>query len=409
MQIEGNGGPLSGLTVVDLTVMLSGPFTTMVLADLGARVIKVESREGDMVRAYAKFSENRDASSYGGYFQSINRNKESIGIDLKQPEGRKIFLDLVSGADILIENFRSGVMERLDLSWEFLHEHNPSLIYGAIRGFGDARTGQSPYESWPSFDVVAQAMGGVMGITGERGGPPTKIGAGIGDTVPSLFLAVGLLSALHHRKQTGKGQFVDVAMYDSVLAVCERIVYQHSYFGADPGREGSGHPLLCPFGLFRAADGYVAIGCPNEKFWGILVDTMGRPELATDPRYASNVLRSTNRSEVDSLVEEWTSTLTKAELMELLGGKIPLGPVNTATDVVNDPHVIARNMIATVQQPGPGGKAVQIANTPIRVLGSPTGVRTRAPLLGEQTDEILVSLGVDNQRLRELRAAGIIF
>jgi formyl-CoA transferase len=401
-------GPLDGITVLDFTAMLAGPFATMVLGDLGARIIKVESSEGDMVRPSARLPGDDDPKGFGGYFQSINRNKESIVVDLKSPGGKDIVRKLVARSDIVVENFRAGVMERLGLSYEELRQIRPGLVYGCVRGFGDARTGRSPYADWPAFDVVAQAMGGIMGITGLAGGDPTKIGAGIGDTVPALFLATGILAALHRARATGESQFVDVGMYDAVLAVCERIVYQHSYFGENPGPEGSGHPLLCPFGLFPANDGHVAIACPRDHFWAILAEEMARPELATDPRFRTNQDRVTNRTETDRIVSEWTARLSKQEIMNRLGGRIPLGPVNRAADIFDDPHMAVRNMLVSVEQPGAEGRDVQVVNTPIHVLETPGGVRKRGPLLGEDTDRLLSEMGYGPDDISELHASGVV-
>jgi formyl-CoA transferase len=361
-----------------------------------------------MVRPSARLPGDDDPKGFGGYFQSINRNKESIVVDLKSPGGKDIVRKLVARSDIVVENFRAGVMERLGLSYEELRQIRPGLVYGCVRGFGDARTGRSPYADWPAFDVVAQAMGGIMGITGLAGGDPTKIGAGIGDTVPALFLATGILAALHRARATGESQFVDVGMYDAVLAVCERIVYQHSYFGENPGPEGSGHPLLCPFGLFPANDGHVAIACPRDHFWAILAEEMARPELATDPRFRTNQDRVTNRTETDRIVSEWTARLSKQEIMNRLGGRIPLGPVNRAADIFDDPHMAVRNMLVSVEQPGAEGRDVQVVNTPIHVLETPGGVRKRGPLLGEDTDRLLSEMGYGPDDISELHASGVV-
>ena len=401
-------GPLDGVVVLDLTSMLAGPFATMVLGDLGARIIKIEAPFGDSVRSAARLPGDVDPKGFGGYFQSINRNKESLVLDLKTDAAKDVFRRMVTEADMVVENFRSGVMTRLGLSFEDLKEINPRLVYGALRGFGDARTGQSPYDHWPAFDVVAQAMGGLMGITGDQGGVPMKVGAGVGDTVPALFLAIGLVTALHAARESGEAQFVDVGMYDSVIAICERIIYQNSYSGEIPGPEGSGHPLLCPFGVFPARDGHVAIGCPRNNFWKILTQEMGQPELADDPRFLSNEDRVANRVEVEKAVSGWTRGLTKAELIDRLGGRVPLGPVNTAADIMADSHAAARNMLATVPQPGPNGRDVQIANTPIHFLNRETGVRRRAPTMGENSAGILADMGFDPDEIAALYRAGAV-
>ena len=222
----------------------------MVLADHGAQVTKIEPPEGDVTRGAGPFRDGDNVRAVGGYFQSVDRNKRSICLDLKSEDGKRIFKELVRDADAVTENFRAGVMERLGLSYEVLRDINPRLVYGALRGFGDRRTGASPYHDWPAFDVVAQAMGGMMAITGPDPQTPTKVGPGVGDIVPGLMLGFGVLAAVHHARRTGEGQFVDVSMVDGVLAVCERMIWQHSVQGLTPGPEGNHHPFLCPFGMF---------------------------------------------------------------------------------------------------------------------------------------------------------------
>lgn len=400
-------GALADLRVIDLSQMLAGPYGTQMLADHGAEVIKVEALTGDMSRPMPPHRAEDNVNAFGGYFQSINRNKSSIALDLKTPDGRSILLQLARTADVLVENFRAGVMERFDLSYERLREENPRLVYATIRGFGDPRTGESPYGEWPAFDVVAQAMGGVMGITGPDSDTPLKIGPGIGDTIPGINMAFGILAAVHHARRTGEGQFVDVSMVDSILSICERIIHQYSYSGIAPGPEGNHHPLLCPFGLFRAKDGWVSIACPNENFWEILTQAMGRPEMASDPRFNSNNVRARHREEVVSAIEGFTRRHTKRELTELLGGKIAYGPVYNAKDIVEDPHFNKRDMIAEVEQPGCSAP-VKIAGVPVKMTRTPGRVYRRAPLLGEQTDEILQQLGFNLEAIQSLREKKVV-
>src|SRR4030095_13445209 len=324
----GVSGALDGLRVVDLTMMLAGPFCTMLLADQGADVIKVEPIVGDGTRHMGPFPESpKVAGGYGAYFQSINRGKRSIGIDLKSARGVALLERLVRNADVLVENYRVGVMDKLGLGYERLRDVNPKLVYAAIRGFGDPRTGKSPYADWPAYDVVAQAMGGIMGITGPKG-QPMKVGPGVGDTMPAEVTAFGILAAVYRANKTGEGQFVDVAMTDAVLAFCERIVYLHSYVNDVPGPEGNAHPLLCPFGLFPARDGTVAIACPSDHFWAYLARAMHRTELVADGGYRPDARRVAHNAEVVALVSEWTARHTKAELVARLGSHIPFGPVN---------------------------------------------------------------------------------
>ncbi len=400
-------GPLNGLRVIDLTQMLAGPYCTMLLADQGADVIKVEPVCGEPTRTFGPYRADDAEHIFGGYFQSINRNKRSVGINLKSPEGVEVLKGLVRDADVLMENFRPGVMDRLGLSYEVLAEINPRLVYGCIRGFGDPRTGVSPYVDRPSFDVVAQAMGGAMGVTGPDATTPIKIGPGVGDIFPATLAAFGIMSAVFEARNSGQGQFMDVAMYDGVLALCERIVYQQSYTDISPVPEGNQHPILCPFGIFAAKDGQVTIGCPRDGFWSNLVGIIGRPELAGDPRFATNNARLANRAETVKIVEDWTGNRTKAEIAEALDGKVPFGPVNTAAEILADPHVKIREMLAEVEHPG-ASSPVLVAGTPIRMTRTQGGVRTRAPLAGEHTDEVLGEAGLDQARLEALRAAGVI-
>ena len=302
-------GPLAGLKVLDFTQALAGPFCTMNLSDLGAEVVKVEALHGgDLTRNSGPFHEADPEHLYSGYFQSINRGKQSIAVDLKTVEGVEIVKRLIPTFDVVVENFRVGVMDRLGLSYETLAALNPKLVYAAIRGFGDPRTGASPYVDWPAYDVVAQAMGGMMGITGLAGGQPIKIGPGVGDTVPALYAALGVVSAVLHARQTGQGQFLDVAMTDAVLGVCERIVHQYSFGHQTPWAQGNHHPFLgCAFGVYPAADGFVGPGLPGAtalpsaglcaQRWSALGVHAGRARL----RHAQGARRQPGRGDREAV------------------------------------------------------------------------------------------------------------
>lgn len=401
------GGPLDSIRVVDLTQMLSGPYCTMLLADLGADVVKVEPLGGELTRLQGPFLAEDELRAYGGYFQSVNRNKRSITMDLKSDVGRETLLGLIDSADVVVENFRAGVMERLGLSYESLQARNPRLVYAAIRGFGDPRTGDSPYSGWPAFDVVAQAMGGIMGITGMDETHPLKVGPGVGDIFPATLAAVGILGALVKAKESGLGQFVDVAMYDGVLSLCERIVFQHDYTGDVPKPVGNGHPLLCPFGVFPAADGWITIAAPRDHQWKHLCELMDMPELAEDPRYSTNSQRVIHEETVRSIVSGWSSVQTIAEISARLGGAIPFGPVNTAADIVADPHVAVREMVVELEHPGVE-RPVRVAGSPIKFTGTPRKAMTRAPLAGEHTEEILAESGLSEARIAALRDGGAV-
>jgi crotonobetainyl-CoA:carnitine CoA-transferase CaiB-like acyl-CoA transferase len=280
---------------------------------------------------------------------------------------------------VLVENFRPGVMEAWGLGYEALASANPRLVYAAIRGFGDPRTGRSPYVDWPAYDIVVQAMAGLIGITGQPG-HPTKTGPGIGDLFPAVLCAVGLLAALHDRSRTGLGQFVDVAMYDGVLSLCERIVHQYSYTGAVPGPQGNSHPILCPFDLFECSDGLVAIAAPSDHHWCALAEAMGRPDLV-EP-YARHEARQRDSGRIRALIRGWTSERSRDDVVEALGGTVPVGRVNTVADIVADPHVEARHMLLSLEQPGSGRMSSVVAN-PIKFFGSSPPAARRAPLLGE--------------------------
>jgi crotonobetainyl-CoA:carnitine CoA-transferase CaiB-like acyl-CoA transferase len=400
-------GPLAGVRVLDLTHALAGPYATMLLADLGADVVKIEPPRGDLTRYAEPFLPGDETRAYGGYFQSVNRNKRSVMLDLKQPAGRDVFLRLVPSADVVTENFRAGVMDRLGLGYEVLRDINPKLVYASVRGFGDPRGGASPYSDWPAFDVSAQAFGGFMGITGAAEGAPQQAGPGVGDIFPGTLCAVGVTSALLHAQRTGEGQYVDVAMYDGILALCERIVYQHSYTGEVPHPRGNSQPNLCPFGVFPASDGHVTIAAPTNNHWRRLCEIIGQPELGLDDRYKNNLLRVEHRHDVEALLGDWTGRHTKAEIVEALGGGVPVGPVNSVADIVADPHIKAREMLAEVEHPG-AARTVTIAGSPIKLTATPSGVRHRAPLLGEHTDEILREAGVEAGEIAALREAEVV-
>lgn len=390
-------GALAGLKIIDLTQMLAGPFCTMLLADQGATVIKVEPPAGDMVRSLGSFREEDTDRQLNGYFQSINRNKESVVLDLKSEAGRSALRRLIQDADVVVENFRAGVMDRLGLSYEALRAVNPRLVYGALRGFGDGRTGASPLLDWPAFDVVAQAMGGMIAITGPDGDSPTKVGPGIGDTAAGMFLAFGIVSAVLHARATGEGQFVDVAMADAILALCERPVWQHSVLSLTPGPEGNHHPFLAPFGVFPAADGYVTIAAHSDAFFRIFCEATESISLLSDPRFVEQKGREANRAELRPLVAAITARFSKEEMTAMFGGQIPFAPVMNVQDILASPHFAARDMIAEVEQPGM--VPLQIVGTPLKMTGTPGGVHRRSPFLGEQTRTWLRAAGLTDEEI----------
>jgi crotonobetainyl-CoA:carnitine CoA-transferase CaiB-like acyl-CoA transferase len=394
-------GPLADLTIIDCTMALAGPFGSAILADLGADVIKVEPPAGDMSRGtpphpadFATPTSGRSAGcDYGGYFASINRNKRSIKLDLKDAADREIFLSLCDKADAVLENTRAGVMDRLGCSYEVIAARNPRIVYGAIRGFGDPRTGESPYQGWPAFDIVAQSMGGLAHITGPASGTGYPCGASVGDLYPGTLMALGVIAAIHEARVTGRGQFVDVSMYDAITFLCETLIVNHSFDQVSLGARDSGHPNLCPFDIYPTSDGAVAIAAPRPKQWEALCRAMGREDLIEDERSRDVRARVTNRQFVNAAIEAWTTRLPKQQIVSVLGGEVPCGPVNTAADLFADPHLRARNMIREVPLPG-DNPAVSLAGPPRKFSTTPTDIYRRAPCLDEHRAEILQQFGI---------------
>jgi len=389
--LPGPSGPLAGIRIIDLTQALAGPFCTMLLADLGADVIKVEPPAGDMSRYSFPFTSDDTERAFGAYFASINRNKRGIVLDLKLEHGRERFLRLVDSADAVMENFRAGVMDRLGIGWEVLHARNPRLVYGAIRGFGDPRTGESPYVDWPSYDVVGQAMSGIVSVTGAAEGEVFRVGPSVGDIYPATVAALGLTAGLLHARTTGRGQFMDVGMYDALVAMCEAIIYRYSYAGIVSKPAGNSHPQLSPFDIYPTADGACAIAAPTSRHWDLLCEIMHRSDLIHDPRTETNNDRIRNAAFVRDVITAWTSARTTAEIVRDLAGVVPVGPVNNAADIFADPHIAARQMLVAVDHPGSGRPGV-LPNSPIRYTGTPVGIYRRAPKLGEHNAEVFAEL-----------------
>ena len=394
-------GPLADITVIDCTMALAGPFGTALLADLGANVIKVEPPGGDNARLlmphppdYANIGSEESAGvDFGGYFASINRNKRSIVLDLKNPDDKERLLRLCEQADAIVENMRVGVMDKLGVGYETIRQRNAKIVYGCIRGFGDPRTGESPYANWPAFDIVAQAMGGLARITGDADSLGYPCGPSIGDLYPGTLMALGLVSAVHNARQTGEGQFFDVGMYDAIVALTETVVMHYGYTGESSGGRGQHHPNLMPFGIFAAQDGGIAIAAPAPHQWQALCEIMERPDLLDDERTANTFVRRKNQEFVQGEIEAWTSTRSRGEIFRALGGKVPCGPVNTGADIFADPHIKARGMIAEIDLPGDNPK-VSITGSPIKYTRTPSGVYRRPPLHGEHTSEVLGEFGI---------------
>jgi CoA:oxalate CoA-transferase len=362
-------GPLSGVTIIDLTRVLAGPYCTMVLADLGARVIKVEvPRRGDDARNVGPFINGKSA-----YFMSINRGKESIALDLKEADDRDIFERLLARADVLIENFRAGTMEKLGYGWETLRGSHPRLIYAATSGFGTS----GPYSDRPAYDIVVQAMGGVMSLTGQPGDPPTRVGTSIGDITAGLFTAIGVNAALYHRTRTGEGIMIDVAMLDCQVAILENAIARYTATDQIPGPIGSRHPSITPFEAFATADGHLVIAAGNNPQFARLCQIVANPALAANPRFATNALRTEHNAELKRELEACLRTRpTAAWLAALEADSIPCGPIQNVAQVLADPQIAARNMVVTADDPEIG--PLRMAGNPIK-LSAFDDPPTRAP------------------------------
>ena len=388
---DGPTGPLRGVRVLDVTTAIAGPWAGMMLADLGADVIKIEPPGGETQRAMGPWRRDDAERTFGGPFLAYNRNKRAIALDLKDDADRAVFLELVDTADALIENMRAGVLDSLGLGYDVLHERNPKLVYGAIRGFGDPRTGESPYATWPSYDLIAQAHGGMVATTGPSPDVRIRSGPFLGDSYTGTVLATAVIAALHHAQRTGEGQFVDVAMSDAIMALCELGVMRYSFMGEyETPPSGNTNPFLVPFDVFTSADGAIAIGTPGDNHWRILADAMGMPELQRDERCVTLKARVKNKDFVVGTVAAWCARRTNAEILAVLGGKVPVGAVNQPGDFFADPHVAARDMLVSVDLPG--GRPVVVTNTPMRFTGTPAGVYRRSPRVDEHRAELLAEL-----------------
>ena len=402
-----NTGALKGVRVLDLTHALAGPFCSQVLADHGADVVKIEPPEGDFFRRMGPFRDDDRERHFGGLFQACNRNKRSIAINLKHAEGQALLKEMVKSADVLVENFRAGVLDKMGLGYEALKAINPRLVYTSVRGFGDKTGGTSPYIQWPSFDIVAQAMGGWMGITGQDAEHPVKVGGGAGDTVPGLFAAFGTMVALWHARATGEGQYVDVAMTDSILAMSELVVSQYSYRGVSPVPVGNGIPGVAPFGTVKVKDGVIVIAAPHDPQFHTLCRLIGMPELIDDPRFANEASRWEHTGALTLLIETFTTKRTKLELRALFGGKVPFSPIYNAQEIFEDPHFAARQMLPEVEQPG-SQRPVAVPGVPVKLSQTPGAVRHRAPMIGEHTRAVLADFGLPDAEVERLMSVGAV-
>ena len=382
---EESAAPLAGVTVIDLTRVLAGPYCTMVLSDLGARVIKVEvPGTGDDSRSIGPFTEDGRSA----YFMSLNRGKESIALDLKAADDRQVLMELLAGADVLVENYRGGTMEKLGLGWDVLEPRFPRLIYAAVSGFGHS----GPYMKRAAYDMVVQAMGGVMSLTGHPGGPPTRVGSSIGDITAGMFLTIGVNAALYRRERTGRGGKIDVSMLDSQVAILENAIARYVTTGQVPGPLGARHPSITPFEAFATADGHVVIAAGNDGLFRRLAETLGRADLASREDFLSNEARTRNQPALKQEIEAaLQAAATNEWLRRLDAAGIPSGPINDVAAVLDDPQVRARNMVVSADD-GAGGR-MRMAGNPIKFSDVPDpDSRGRPPALDEHGATIRAAL-----------------
>jgi CoA:oxalate CoA-transferase len=379
-------GPLSGITVIDLSRILAGPYCTFLMAEMGARVIKVEPPgKGDDAREYGPFREGKST-----YFSSINRGKESIALDLKAATDKRIFEALLAKADVMVENFRPGTMEKLGYGWETLHSRYPRLIYAAASGFGHS----GPLSREPAYDMVVQGLGGIMSITGHPGQPPVRIGMSIGDIGAGLYTAVAVNAALVHREKTGEATKVDIAMFDCQLALLENAIMRYTVSGEIPGPLGARHPSITPFEAFETADGPMIVAAGNDGLWLKLCEALSRSDLAAAPQYKTNDLRNQNQASLKHEIEVELQKAPRAQWLERLNrAGIPSGPINNVAQALQHPQAAARNMLITVADPVSG--ELKLAGNPLKFSAfADPPTRTPAPALDADRERLLRELGL---------------
>ncbi|HET6616747.1 MAG TPA: CoA transferase [Gemmatimonadota bacterium] len=395
--------PLSGIRVIDLTRILAGPYATMILGDMGADVIKIENPDGgDDSRAWGPpwVPQTGGASAY---FTAVNRNKRSVALDLKGDAGREALWRLIDGADVLVSNFRPGVIERLGFSWEAVHARAPRLVYALVNGYGATGPGAAK----PSFDVIVQGESGVMDVTGWPDGPPTRVGISLGDEAAGLLVVQGILAALFARERTGEGQRVEVALHDGLLSLLTYHAQNWWAGGPQPTRLGNAHPSIVPYQTFRAADAWINVGVGNERQWRAFCELAGRVEWIEDPRYATNGARVTHRDELVPLLEALFASRTAADWLDALrAAGIPSGRIRHVPEALESPEARHREMVVEVESDA--GGPLRLLGVPVKLSATPGRIRRRPPALGEHTEEVLSEIGYDSVTIESLRTRGAI-
>ena len=402
--MESKRSLLDNVRIVDLSTVLAGPYCTMLLADLGAEVIKIENPKGGVFAGdFSRVPAQYHVGGIGAYFLAVNRNKKGMAIDLTTERGQKVLHDLVRVSDVVFDNSRPTVLAKIGADHETLSKINPDIICCSLSGYG--HTG--PYSHMPAYDITVQARGGSMGLTGEPGRPPVRMGLAIGDLAGSLFAALGICASLFNREKSGKGGKVDVGLLDCQISLLTYLSEYYLVGGCIPGPQGSGHETLIPYRAFRARDSYFTIACFNEKHWGALCQAMGREDLLTDPAFTSVISRFQNRDEVNQKLEEIFLSKTVEEWGKLFDDRrVPWAPVNTIDRALSDPQVLARNMVVEVEHPV-GGSYKSVGN-PIKVSGTIEEFRP-VPLIGQHTREILTDvLRYECETIDELFAEGVV-
>ncbi len=393
-------GPLQGIRVLDFTRVLAGPSAALALADLGAEVIKIEPPgTGDETRSFPPF---RDGESH--YYLAINRGKKSIVIDLKSAAGVALVKDLAAKCDIVIENYRPGVMDRLGLGYETLSAINPRLIYCAISGFGMS----GPLKDLPSFDIVLQALSGALSVNGEPGGLPTKLGIPLGDLIGGINGPIGILAALHERNATGRGRLIDISLMDGMLGMLGYIAQLAFFTGEDPQPQGSQHPNLVPYGAFPAKDGSIIVACLTNSFWERICRALEHPEWISDPQFDMIEKRRDRRAQVNDMIAEFTRQKTVAELAEIFTQfEVPHAPILGVKEALAQPQAVARDMVVETEHQTLG--KIPIVNRSIKYVDAPQPIPSAPPVLGQHTDEILSDVvGLSSEQIAQLRALKII-